>query len=142
MVEQAYLKNPHLNGGDILLYGNKTGLILIHGFTATTAEVRLLAERMHQAGYSVIAHLLPGHNTHLDDLTRATWRMWYEKVNQTYNTIIAKCDRVFVGGESIGTLLAIELAAQHPEIAGLFLFAPAVKIQRLWNSRFLAPFKT
>ncbi len=141
MAEQAYLKNPHLNGDDIFFPGNKTGLLLIHGFTATTAEVRLLAERLHQAGYTVAAPLLPGHNTHPDDLNRATWQMWYEKVNQTYKTLIANCDRVFVGGESMGALLAIELAAQHPEITRLFLFAPAIKIKKLWLSRFLALFK-
>ncbi len=141
MAEQAYMKNPHLNGDDILLHGNKTGIILIHGFTATTAEVRLLAERLHLAGYSVAAPLLPGHNTHPEDLNRATWQMWYEKVNQTYKAFITRCDRIFVGGESMGALLAIELAAQHPEIAGLFLFAPATKIQRLWLSRILATFK-
>ena len=40
----------------------------------------------------------------------------------------------------MGALLALELAVQHPEIKGLLLFAPAIKVHKLWLSRLLAPF--
>jgi carboxylesterase len=41
----------------------------------------------------------------------------------------------------MGALLAIELGVQHPEINGLMLFSPAVKVKGLWLARLLAPFK-
>ncbi len=135
-----HLKNPHLEGDDFYWPGNSTGILLIHGFTATTAEVRPLAQRLHTAGYTVAGPLLPGHGTHPDDLNRATWHMWVEKVKHCYQSLVADCHTIYVGGESMGGLLTLELALQHPEISGLFLFTPAIKIAGLWKTHLLWPF--
>lgn len=140
MTSTTYLKNPHLEGDNFFWEGNATGVMLIHGFTATTAEVRPLAKKLHAAGYTVTGPLLPGHGTHPDDMNRAVWPMWIEKIKQSYEKLIPHCERVFVGGESMGGLLTLELARQHPEINGLFLFAPAIKVNKLWTSRLLWPF--
>jgi len=141
MAENEYIKNPQLAGNDVFWEGNQTGVLLIHGFTATTAEVRLMAEKLHQAGFTVAAPLLPGHGTHPDDLNRATWKMWLEKTKHFYEKCARECNRTFIIAESMGALLAIELGAQHPEINGLMLFAPAMKIKGLWVARILGPFK-
>lgn len=141
MTENEFMTNPHLAGDDFFWRGSTTGILLIHGLTASTAEVRPMAERLHQDGFTTAGPLLPGHGTHPDDLNRSTWHMWLEKVKQTYEELLPHCDRIFVIGESMGALLAIELTAQHPEIAGLMLFAPAIKVKRLWLSRLLAAFK-
>lgn len=140
MTENNYIKNPDLAGDDFFWKGNPTGILLIHGFTATTAEVRLMAEKLHQAGFTTAGPLLPGHGTYPDDLNRSTWQMWLEKVKTSYEELARACDQTFVIAESMGTLLALGLAAQHPEIAGLALFAPAIKIDGLWRARLLAPF--
>jgi carboxylesterase len=143
MTQNPYLKNPHLAGDDFFWQGNQIGILLIHGFTATTAEVRLLAEKLHAAGYTTAGPLLPGHGTHPDDLNRATWSMWVEKVKQAYQELASQCERIYVGGESMGGLLTLELARQHPEIAGLFLFAPAIKVYNShlpWLARIGWPF--
>jgi carboxylesterase len=100
-----------------------------------------MAEKLHQDGFTVTAPLLPGHGTHPDDLNRATWEMWLEKTKLFYEKCTRVCNRTFVIAESMGALLAIELGAQHPEIAGLMLFAPALKVKDLWLSPLLAPFK-
>lgn len=142
MTKNEYMQNPQLDGGDFFLRGNTTGFLLIHGFTATTTEVRPMAEKLHQAGYTTAAPLLPGHGTHPDDLNRSTWHMWLEKVKQTYERLIREdYHRIFIIAESMGALLAIELAAQHPKIDGLILFSPALKVEGIWLARLLAPFK-
>jgi carboxylesterase len=99
-----------------------------------------MAKILHTEGYTVAGPLLPGHGTHPDDLNRANWAMWVEKVKESYEALLSHCQRIYVGGESMGGLLALELARQHPEIKGLFLFAPAIKINNLWTSRILWPF--
>lgn len=141
MIENDFMKNPELAGDDFFWEGSQTGVLLIHGFTATTAEVRLMAERLHQASFTTAGPLLPGHGTHPDDLNRVRWEMWLEKTKQFYERLTRNCSRVFLIAESMGALLAIELAAQHPEVEGLMLFAPAIKIDGLWLARLLAPFK-
>ena len=135
-----YMKNPQLDGEDFFLQGNSTGILLIHGFTATTTEVRLLAENLHHAGFTVVGPLLPGHGTHPEDLNRAKWPMWVEKVKRTYESMLESCHTIFVVGESMGALLALELAAQHPEIKGIMLFAPAIKIKKLWLAKIFSWF--
>jgi carboxylesterase len=140
MTHNQFIKNAHLPGDDFLWRGNQTGVLLIHGFTATTAEVRPLAEILHQAGYTTAGPLLPGHGTHPEDMNQSTWAMWLEKVDQTYAKLRSACDHIFVVGESMGALLAMAIASQNPEVAGLLLFAPAIKINKLWQTRFLAPF--
>lgn len=141
MTANEYMEKPHLDGDEFFWQGNQVGVLLIHGFTATTAEVRLMAEKLHAAGLTVAAPLLPGHGTHPDDLNRATWNMWLQKVKETYERLLEVCQEVFVLGTSMGALLSIELAAQHPEIPGLLLFSPALKVEKLWLAPLLAPFK-
>lgn len=140
MTPENYIKNPHLEGDDFFWPGNAIGVLMIHGFTATTAEVRPLGKILHEAGYTIAGPLLPGHGTHPDDLNRARWPMWVERVKQSYENLLNHCQTVYVAGESMGGLLTLELASQHPEIAGLFLFAPAIKVPILWTSRLLWPF--
>ena len=141
MESSEFIRNPQLSGEDLYWKGSQTGFLLIHGFTATTAEVRLIAEKLHQAGFTAAAPLLPGHGTHPDDLNQVSWHMWLEKVKETYEQLLDDCKHIYVIGESMGAILALELAAQHPEIAGLLLFAPAIKVRKLWLARLLAPFK-
>jgi len=140
MTQNNFMKNVHLDGDDFFMPGGSTGVLLIHGFTATTAEVRLMAEKLHKAGFTTAGPLLPGHGTHPDDLNRVKWPMWVEKVKHTYETMLESCQSVFVIGESMGAVLAVELAAQHPEIKGLMLFAPAIKVKLLWLSNVLSLF--
>ena len=67
-MEQQMILNPHLEGDSFFWEGGEVGILLIHGFTATTAEVRPLAEFLHKNGYTVAGPLLPGHYTKPDDL--------------------------------------------------------------------------
>jgi esterase/lipase len=53
------IHNPHLEGNSFYWHGNHIGILLSHGFTATTPEVRLLAQILHKTGYTIFAPLLP-----------------------------------------------------------------------------------
>ena len=141
MAANEFMDKPYLDGDSFFWQGNQVGILLIHGFTATTAEVRLMAEKLHAAGLATAAPLLPGHGTHPDDLNRATWPMWLQKVKEAYESLQKSCDEVFILGTSMGALLSLELAAQHPEIIGLLLFSPALRVEGLWLTQLLAPFK-
>jgi carboxylesterase len=122
------LHNPHLEGGPFFWEAGPVGVLLLHGYTATTAEMRLLAKRLHEKGYTVAAPLLAGHGTQPADLNRVTWRNWVESAETMYAKLAARCEKVFVGGESMGGALALYLASEHPEAAGVLLYAPAIKL--------------
>jgi carboxylesterase len=121
--------NPHLDGDPFLLRAGPVGVLLIHGLTATPAEVRPLAERLHSAGYTVAAPLLPGHYTHPTDLNKVKWTDWSATVENEFKQLKSICTRVIAGGESTGALLALDLAAKHQDIAALLLYAPALRLK-------------
>ncbi len=122
------LHNPHLPGDPFLWQGNETGVLLLHGLTATPVEVRGLAERLHRRGFTVAGPLLPGHGTTPEDLNRTPWQVWVRAAENSYRQLAGQCKRVFVGGESTGAVIALHLAARFPEIAGVLAYAPAIKL--------------
>ena len=128
---ENFMIHPELDGASFTYQGGKTGFLLLHGFTATTAEVRPLAERLLAAGFTISAPLLPGHGTHPDDLNRVRWQDWVHFAESEYQKLCGQCDEVWVAGESMGGLLSLLLAAEHPEIRGVLLYAPALEIRKL-----------
>jgi carboxylesterase len=127
MNANSALQNPHLEGDPFIWEGGPLGILLLHGFTATTAEVRPLAKLLHQDGYTVSGPLLPGFGTTPTEANRCRWQDWARAALDAYQRLTESCLAVFVGGESMGGLLALHLASQRSEIAGLLLYAPALK---------------
>lgn len=142
----ATIYNPHLEGDAFFWEGGPTGVLLIHGFTATTAEVRPLAHILYEKGYTVAGPLLPGHGAQPEDVNRYTWRDWVRAAEESYRKLSARCERVIVGGESTGALLALYLASEHPEALAVLAYAPALRLHmsagKLAGIRLLAPFVT
>ncbi len=139
-----HLRNPHLNGEPFHWEAGPVGVLLLHGFTATPVEVRAAAEQLHTLGYSVAGPLLPGHAAAPGDLNRVPWQSWVEAGEQAFARLKERCSRVFVGGESMGAVVALHLATRHPEAAGVLCFAPAVRLRlsrwKLLQLHVLAPF--
>lgn len=128
------IHNPHLAGDSFLWENGRIGVLLLHGLTATTAEVRLLARELADRGYTVSGPLLPGHGTQPEDLNETTWHDWAWEAEQSYHYLATICDTVFVGGESTGAVLALDLATRYPEIAGVLCYAPAIKLAMPFSS--------
>lgn len=87
-----------LDPSTFLLEGGWVGLLLIHGFTGSPTEMRLVGESLNQRGITVSAPCLPGHGTTLDDLNQRQWRDWSSHVAQEAANLQSRCETVFVGG--------------------------------------------
>ncbi len=127
-MDKTHLINPQLKGEPFLLEAGSTGVLLMHGLTATPAEVARLGRNLHRAGFTVSGPLLPGHAQTPAALNRVRWQDWAETAESAYAGLVQRCKRVFVGGESTGALLALLLAARHPEAAGVLAYAPALDL--------------
>jgi carboxylesterase len=106
--------------------GNSTGVLLIHGFTGSAAEMRPMGQHLAAQGYAVVGPLLPGHGTRWQDMARCKWTDWADAVEQAYRALKRRCSKVFVCGGSMGGLLTLYLAQRHPEISGIVPMAPAI----------------
>ena len=97
-----------------LLKGSSKGVLLLHGFTGSPAEMRLLGEHLNKQGFTVLAIRLPGHGTIVRDLELTNWRHWYGAALDGYLLLSGLCNEINVIGLSMGGLLALKLAAEYP----------------------------
>jgi carboxylesterase len=138
MAYSEYFQNPHLDPSPYIHRGGPIGVLLIHGYSATPVEMSLVAKHLSERGCTVSAPLLPRHGTSIEDFHSCEVEDWTDHVESAYNDLKADCDSVFVGGISLGGLLALHLGTKYQEIAGLILYAPALKLQNRLAS--LAPY--
>lgn len=101
-----------IEGAEPFLFrGSSTGVLLIHGFTGSPAELLPLGEFLHRAGYTVLCVRLAGHGTTEFDLMRTTCDDWFNSVLDGYAILKSFCEKIFVAGHSMGALLSLKLAA-------------------------------
>lgn len=106
------------------------GIVLVHGLLASPAELRAVAERLHQAGYAVMGVRLKGHGTSPWDLNARCWQDWLDSVRRGYRIVSAVADKVCLAGFSVGADLALCYAAQQPPgLAGVAAVCPPLKFR-------------
>ena len=104
-----------IQNAEFILPGNRTGVLLIHGLTGTPNEMRIVGRGLNRAGFTVYAMQLAGHCGDEADLNKTTWQDWYKSVEEAAFKLREQVDHVFVAGLSMGALLSLKLAAEHPE---------------------------
>jgi carboxylesterase len=97
-----------------LIPGNQIGCLLIHGFTGAPKEMRWMGEYLGNLGYTVLGVRLAGHATQPEDMARMHWQDWLTSVEDGYYLLKGFVDQVFVMGLSMGGILSLLFAAQHP----------------------------
>lgn len=130
-------QHAHLDPSPFFLPGGDTGILLIHGYTGSPTEMRWIGDYLHEQGMTVAGTLLPGHGTTPEAMSRCRWTDWTGHVERALADLRARCRRVFVAGLSMGSLLTLYLAQQHPDLPGAILYSPATWV-RGWQI-YLAP---
>jgi carboxylesterase len=111
----------------IRIAGSPLGFLLIHGLGGTPIEMRYIAQGLARAGHTVYVPQLAGHCGSAEELKATTWQHWYESVEIEHRLLRESCDTVVVGGLSMGAILALHHAAQHPlDVSALALYAPTL----------------
>jgi len=62
---------------------------------------------------TVLGPTLPGHASTPERLAHATWRDWYEAVDEAVTSLQRDCEQVALVGQSLGGLLALYMAAER-----------------------------
>jgi carboxylesterase len=108
--------------------GRTPSVLAFHGFGATPDEVRLVVEVATDLGLRALAPLLPGHGTSVEDLAQTGFAQWLAAAERALAALAAS-GPVIVVGSSMGSLLALTLAADHPQqVLGVAALAPATRL--------------
>jgi carboxylesterase len=141
-----YKEEVHLINKPFFLPGtNGKAVLLIHGWTSTPYEVLRLGRYLNENGYTVSGPMLRGHGTVPKNLEGLKWSDWLADIEQAYLALKKDHQKVYVGGTSIGSSLAIMLAKKYVDISGLILMATPyrVKLESVTANivRFVSKFK-
>lgn len=114
-----------IGAGPIQLNGNPNcAALLIHGFGDTPQSMRVLAEALHCAGWTVHVMLLPGHGRPLAEYAKSTADDWAQAARAKFDEMRGMHETVVVCGISMGAALATLLAADYPDVPAVALLAP------------------
>ncbi|HSR30012.1 MAG TPA: alpha/beta fold hydrolase [Anaerolineae bacterium] len=97
--------------------GSEVGVLASHGFTGTTQSMRFVAEYLAQeGGCTVIGPCLKGHGTTPEDMATTTAEDWIRCVEESLDTLQARCSKIFITGLSMGGTLTLYIAAMHADV--------------------------
>ncbi len=106
------------------------GVVLVHGFLASPAELRDFGGRLFDAGHAVMGVRLRGHGTSPWDLRERSWHDWLDSVRRGHRIMSALCERVCLVGFSSGGALALCLAAERSyPVAGVVSVSAPMKFR-------------
>jgi len=98
-------------------------VLLIHGLTGTPNEMRFVARGLQTAGFETECVRLAGHCGTEADLLATGWKDWFASVEQAAEALRKKVKHLFVAGLSMGAVLALKYAIEHPDkVDGLGLY--------------------
>ncbi|MEX2480645.1 MAG: alpha/beta hydrolase [Gammaproteobacteria bacterium] len=113
------------------------GVILVHGFLASPAEVREFGEKLQNAGYVTLGVRLAGHGTSPWDLRDRSWRDWLRSVARGRRIMSGLVDRhVLVGFSTGGNLGILSIIDQPAAAMGVVAICPPIKFRNR-NMRFV-----
>ncbi|MFW9827800.1 MAG: alpha/beta hydrolase [Candidatus Thorarchaeota archaeon] len=112
--------------GPFYFKGNRIGILMIHGGGGgTSADLKDIAEDLHlKEGYTVNVPLLPGFGTTPKELKNIQLSDWKIFLSREISIMKDKCDKIIVGGHSMGGVLALILAANYNLDAVFTISAP------------------
>jgi carboxylesterase len=108
---------------------------MLHGLGGGVYEMRMLAERLHQQGFTVAAINYPGHDKKANRMPVSNWQAWYQHAEETYLMLRKTHSKVNLVGFSTGCPLALHLAAHYANdlpVHKLVMLSPFFKIRQHW----------
>ena len=109
--------------------------LLIHGFSGSPTEMRPLGEALANSGLLVHGMAVAGHDGPPDNLLRSTHRQWMASAEAGLAQL-ARYPTVFVIGLSMGGVLALLLAINHPEqVQAVVALSTPTRFNDGWQTR-------
>ncbi|MHA1771920.1 MAG: alpha/beta hydrolase [Candidatus Thorarchaeota archaeon] len=105
------------------------GFLLIHGFCGNPLDMASLGEFLNENGIASFTMILAGHETSPEDLANTTIEDMYQSAAAALDHIRSwNLKHIFVAGLSLGGLVTLDLAYRQPQLEGIVLLSPAIKV--------------
>ncbi|WOV83477.1 alpha/beta fold hydrolase [Sporosarcina jeotgali] len=103
----------------------KRAVLLLHGFTGTSADVRMIGRFLEKKGYTSLAPHYKGHGGPAEELITTGPDDWWPDVIQAYDQLKdAGFNQIAVAGLSLGGVFSLKLGAERPVLGIVTMNAP------------------
>lgn len=93
-----------------LFEGGSRAVLLLHGFTGNTSDVRMLGRFLERKGYTCYAPLYEGHGSTSQSFVQSTAANWWQSVQAGYELLIDKgYEEIAVAGLSLGGVFSLKI---------------------------------
>lgn len=104
---------------------NKRAVLLLHGFTGNTSDVRLLGRYLNTKGYTCYVPLYKGHGVPPEELVEYGPKDWWKDVTEAYQHLKEMgFEEIAVGGLSLGGVFSLKLGYTVPVKGIVTMCAP------------------
>ncbi|WP_027847308.1 alpha/beta hydrolase [Marinococcus halotolerans] len=105
--------------------GGNRAVLLLHGFTGSSADVRMMGRFLEKKGYTVHAPVYKGHGVPPEELMETDYHDWWEDVKAGIEELKERgFDQIAVGGLSLGGLMALRVAYHYDVLGVIPMSAP------------------
>ncbi|MEK4626976.1 MAG: alpha/beta fold hydrolase [Solibacillus sp.] len=105
----------------------KRAVLLLHGFTGNTNDVKRLGKYLSDRNYTVHAPLYKGHGGGPDLLIQSNPTEWWDSVIEGYDVLKSRgYEEIAVAGVSLGGIFSLKLGEERPTKAIVTMSAPAM----------------
>lgn len=100
-------------------------VLLLHGFTGNSADVRMLGRFLEKKGYTSLAPHYKGHGVPPEELIHTTPQQWWQSVLDGYQKLQnAGYKEIAVAGLSLGGVFSLKLGYSYPIKGIITMCAP------------------
>ncbi|WP_391122049.1 alpha/beta hydrolase [Psychrobacillus sp. L3] len=120
--------------------GGNRAVLLLHGFTGSTKDVKRLGEYLQKRGYTCHAPMYKGHGGTPEELLQTSPTDWWQDVVKGYHYLQdLGYEEIAVAGISLGGVFSLKIAEEFPVKAVVSMCAPVKRnsteglFDRLYN---------
>ncbi|MEM5647514.1 carboxylesterase [Bacillus cereus] len=105
--------------------GGDRAVLLLHGFTGNSADVRMLGRFLEKKGYTCHAPIYKGHGVPPEELVHTGPEDWWQDVKEAYQLLKDKgFEKIAVVGLSLGGVFSLKLGYTVPVLGVVPMCAP------------------
>lgn len=111
--DESTLFDPKAGPITITGGGNRSAILLVHGFPSTPSIYTYSSAVFAEAGLDVYAPLLPGFGTDPDEFVKTTFTQWFDSLCRTYERLRGEYETLYVLGISMGGMMTLKIGETY-----------------------------